>query len=184
MKDRHRRLPARLGHIGLALLAAFVCNAAQGQALKPVTVVRGLSHPWGLAFLPAFDTDGRMLVTERDGRVRLANTRGDLGTPLEGVPEVDARGQGGLLDIVLDPKFSENRWIYLSYSEPAGRGTNSTAVARARLEANGLQGRARRRAGDLSPIAAFPEYRAFRFSPRVRPRRQAVRHAGRSLLAA
>ena len=141
MKDRHRRLPARLGHIGLALLAAFVCNAAQGQALKPVTVVRGLSHPWGLAFLPAFDTDGRMLVTERDGRVRLANTRGDLGTPLEGVPEVDARGQGGLLDIVLDPKFSENRWIYLSYSEPAGRGTNSTAVARARLEANGLQGR-------------------------------------------
>ncbi len=138
---RPRRRTLHRHGCACVLLAALVCDMVQAQALKPVTVVRGLSHPWGLAFLPGFDAEGRMLVTERDGRVRLANTRGDLGPPIEGVPEVDARGQGGLLDVVLDPKFGENRWIYLSYSEPAGRGTNSTAVARARLDAEGLQGR-------------------------------------------
>ena len=157
-----RRIPFTL------LIGVLVCGAAHSQALKSVTVVRGLSHPWGLAFLPSFGDDGRMLVTERDGRVRLANTRGDLGAPIEGVPEVDARGQGGLLDVVVDPKFSENRWIYLSYSEPAGRGTNSTAVARARLDANGLQGRLSRLAGDLSPVATISEHCAFRLAARVR----------------
>jgi len=140
MTDRRAGFLAHLGRIALAAMVVLACDVTHGQALKPVTVVSGLSHPWGLAFLPGFDNEGRMLVTERDGRVRLVNTRGDVGPPVGGVPEVDARGQGGLLDVVLDPKFSENRWIYFSYSEPAGRGTNSTAVARARLEANGLQG--------------------------------------------
>ena len=129
-----------LGALSL-VLAALASGTAWSQALKPVTLVRGLSHPWGFAFLPGFDNDGRMLVTERAGRMRIVNARGELGAPIAGLPEVDARGQGGLLDVVLDPKFSENRWVYWSYSEPGNsRGSNSTAVARARLDSNGLQG--------------------------------------------
>jgi aldose sugar dehydrogenase len=92
------------------------------------TVAEGLSHPWGLAFLP----DGGMLVTERDGQLRVVSPDGTLSPPLAGVPEVDARGQGGLLDVAVDPKFAENRLVYLSYSEP-GEGGNSTAVARGTL---------------------------------------------------
>ncbi|HRI17604.1 MAG TPA: PQQ-dependent sugar dehydrogenase [Burkholderiaceae bacterium] len=126
-----------------ALMAFALLFAAQAeaQALQPVTVVQGLEHPWGLAFLPDFDGKaGRMLVTERPGRLRLATAGGALGPPMAGVPEVDARGQGGLLDVVLDPKFADNGFIYLSYAE-AGDGGNGTAVGRARLETRGLQGR-------------------------------------------
>jgi glucose/arabinose dehydrogenase len=123
-----------------AVVVLAAAGAASAQALKPVTLVRGLSHPWGLAFLPGFENDGRMLVTERDGRMRIVNTRGELGPPLAGLPPVDARGQGGLLDVVLDPKFEQTRWVYWSYSE-RGEGGNGTAVARGRLEADGLQGR-------------------------------------------
>lgn len=93
------------------------------------TVAGGLQNPWGLAFLPG----GRMIVTERPGRVRIVNADGSLSQPLSGAPRVDARGQGGLLDIALDPKFAENRFVYLSFSEPQEGGRNSTAVARARL---------------------------------------------------
>jgi glucose/arabinose dehydrogenase len=121
----------------VAALAA--CGSVHGQALKPVTLARGLSHPWGLAFLPGFERDGLMLLTERPGRLRVVSTRGELGPPVSGLPAVDARGQGGLLDVVLDPKFSENRWVYWSYSEPGERG-NSTAVARGKLELSGLRG--------------------------------------------
>jgi glucose/arabinose dehydrogenase len=123
------------------LAAALSGGAADAQALKPVAVARGLSHPWGFAFLPDFGTTGRMLVTERDGRMRIVDTRGGVGEPIAGVPAVDARGQGGLLDVVLDPKFGDNRFVYWSYSEPAGGGGNSTAVARGKLESSGLQGR-------------------------------------------
>lgn len=122
----------------LVLLAA--AGSAAAQALNPASVVRGLAHPWGLAFLPDFEREGRMLVTERDGRMRIVDTRGRLGPPLAGLPPVDARGQGGLLDVVIDPKFEQTRWVYWSYSE-RGEGGNSTAVARARLESEGLQGR-------------------------------------------
>jgi glucose/arabinose dehydrogenase len=130
----------RLATVVLALAGALAGDAVRSQTLNPVTVARGLSHPWGLAFLPSFESDGRMLVTERAGRLRIVNTKGEVGPPLDGVPTVDARGQGGLLDVVLDPQFAENRWVYLSYSEP-GPGGNSTAVARAKLDATGLQGR-------------------------------------------
>jgi glucose/arabinose dehydrogenase len=91
-------------------------------------VAVGLEHPWGLAFLP----DGRMLVTERPGRLRLVERDGRVGQPLAGVPPVLARGQGGLLDVALDPRFAESRLVYLSYSEP-GSGGAGTAVARGRL---------------------------------------------------
>ena len=135
-------LPIRAACRALAagLFAACIATAADAQELKAVAVVRGLMHPWSMAFLPDFERDGRMIVTEKSGRLRLVNTSGRIGTPITGVPAVDARGQGGLLDVALDPRFAENRWIYWSYAEP-GAGGNSTAVARAKLETDGLQGR-------------------------------------------
>lgn len=92
------------------------------------TVAGGLDHPWGLAFLP----DGRALVTERAGRLRVVQRDGSLSRPLGGVPAVVSRNQGGLLDVALDPRFGENRLVYLTFSEPRGAG-NTTAVARGRL---------------------------------------------------
>jgi glucose/arabinose dehydrogenase len=102
--------------------------APVAEAVRAETVARGLEHPWGLAFLP----DGRLLVTERPGRLRLVDREGRLSDPLAGVPEVLARGQGGLLDVALDPRFAETRLVYLSYAEP-GQGGAGTAVARGRL---------------------------------------------------
>jgi glucose/arabinose dehydrogenase len=98
-------------------------------ALRVETIARGLVHPWGLELLP----DGRMLVTERPGRVRIVEANGRLSPPFAGVPPVFARAQGGLLDVALDPAFADNRIIYLSYAEPGEGGTAGTAVARARL---------------------------------------------------
>ena len=97
--------------------------------VRAETVASGLEHPWGLAFLP----DGRMLVTERPGRLRVVSTGGQLSEPLAGVPEVAARGQGGLLDVAVDPAFGENRYVYLTFSEPGENGTAGTAVARGQL---------------------------------------------------
>jgi glucose/arabinose dehydrogenase len=94
------------------------------------TVARGLSHPWSLAFLP----DGRMIVTERPGRLRIVARDGKLSPAVEGVPKVFASGQGGLLDIVLDRGFAQNRTVYISYAEPYDGG-GRTAVARATLDA-------------------------------------------------
>jgi aldose sugar dehydrogenase len=102
---------------------------------KVTTVARGLEHPWGLAFLP----DGRMLVTERPGRLRIVAKNGTLSAPLKGVPRVYASGQGGLLDVVLDPRFAQNRTIYLSYSERNEEGVAGTAVASGRLTDAGLE---------------------------------------------
>jgi glucose/arabinose dehydrogenase len=102
--------------------------------VRLTTVARGLEHPWSVAFLP----DGRYLVTERPGRLRIVEADGGLGEPLAGVPAVFASGQGGLLDVVLDPSFATNATIYLSYAEP-GDGGAGTAVARARLGAGRLE---------------------------------------------
>jgi aldose sugar dehydrogenase len=119
-----------LAAAGLALvLPAAPARATASVDLKPVTVARGLAQPWGLAFLP----DGRMLVTERPGRMRIVSPDGRLGEPLQGLPAVDAKGQCGLLDVALDPKFADNRWVYWTYAE-AGEGGNGVAVARGRLQ--------------------------------------------------
>ncbi len=99
------------------------------------TLAEGLDHPWGMAFLP----DGRLLVTERAGRLRILGTDNKLSPPLAGVPEVYASGQGGLLDVALDPDFAANRTIFLSFAEPGGDGA-STALARATLGDKGLTG--------------------------------------------
>ena len=103
--------------------------------IKVETVATGLSHPWGLAFLP----DGRMLVTERSGTLRLVSKDGKLSEPLSGVPKVVAMGQGGLLDVAIDPDFKSNNLVYLTYSEP-GEGGAGTAVARGKLGESGLDG--------------------------------------------
>lgn len=92
------------------------------------TVAGGLESPWGLAFLP----DGRMLVTERPGRLRIVRADGTLSAPLGGLPEIHARGQGGLLGVALDPNFAMNQLVYLSFSEP-GEGGVGTAVMRGRF---------------------------------------------------
>jgi glucose/arabinose dehydrogenase len=103
--------------------------------IKVETVATGLSHPWGLAFLP----DGRMLVTERSGTLRLVSKDGKLSPALSGVPKVVVAGQGGLLDVAIDPDFKSNNLVYLTYSEP-GEGGAGTAVARGKLGESGLDG--------------------------------------------
>ncbi|WP_439478790.1 PQQ-dependent sugar dehydrogenase [Brevundimonas sp.] len=97
-------------------------------------VASGLVEPWGLALLP----DGRWLVTERPGRLRIITAQGAVGEPITGLPAVDPRGQGGLLDVVVGPGFSEDRMIYWSYAEPR-EGGNATAVARGRLSDDGAR---------------------------------------------
>ena len=114
---------------GCSLLPGLA--AAQGSNPKVAVVAHGLVNPWGLAFLP----DGRLLVTERPGRMRIIATDGKLGPPLPGLPPVAAEGQGGLLDVATDPRFASNRLVYWSFSEAAPDGNgNTTAVARARLD--------------------------------------------------
>jgi aldose sugar dehydrogenase len=106
----------------------------------PLTVTQlsaALASPWSLAFLP----DGNMLVTERAGSLRLVGHSGNVSAAISGVPSVNSAGQGGLLDVVLDPAFASNQRIYLSFSEndPANASINGTAVARARLDVAGLR---------------------------------------------
>lgn len=97
------------------------------------TVASGLENPWGLAFLP----DGRMLVTERPGRLRIITADGTLSEPIAGVPAVYARGQGGLLDVEIDPDFATNQLVYLTYAEPGPDGAG-TSAARGTLTETGL----------------------------------------------
>jgi glucose/arabinose dehydrogenase len=104
---------------------SFASSAGQ---LDVQTVASGLAHPWSLAFL----TDGRMLVTERAGRMRVVTPEGQVSQPLKGVPEVWASGQGGLLDVITDKAFAQSKTIYFCYAERSGSG-GRTAVARAKL---------------------------------------------------
>jgi aldose sugar dehydrogenase len=125
----------------LMLLSAHAANtAASAQQTKAPaprvasavvveTVAKGLVHPWGLQVL----ADGRMLVTERPGRLRLVAANGMVGAPVDGVPPVFATGQGGLLDVAVAPDFATSGILYLTYAEPRGAGTAATAVARAKL---------------------------------------------------
>ena len=135
--------------LALALTAASVAAAVLAAALPALaqapqrvrteggevvveTVATGLNNPWALAFLP----DGRMLVTEKPGRLRTVSAEGRVSEPIAGVPRVAAQGQGGLLDVALDPNFAANRLVYLTYAEP-GEGGASTAAARGRLNEAG-----------------------------------------------
>jgi glucose/arabinose dehydrogenase len=102
---------------------------ASNVAFDVLTVASGLQFPWGMDFLPG----GRILVTERDGRMRVVSPGGNLSSPLDGVPAVDDRGQGGLLDVSLHPDFANNQLVYWTFSEPQGGNRNGTNVARGRF---------------------------------------------------
>jgi glucose/arabinose dehydrogenase len=104
---------------------------SSGFELQTRVVVSGLEQPWAVEILP----NGRLLVTEQAGRLRIVGADGRLGDPISGLPSVDYRGQGGLLDAALSPTFSTDRLVYWSYSEPR-EGGNGTAVARGRLSAD------------------------------------------------
>jgi glucose/arabinose dehydrogenase len=105
--------------------------------VKTETIAGGLSNPWALQFLP----DGRLLVTERPGRLRIVTKDGKIGPAIAGVPDVFAKGQGGLLDVLLAKDFgASGGMIYFSYSEPRGEGAAATAVARARLQLDSAGG--------------------------------------------
>jgi aldose sugar dehydrogenase len=136
------RTAAIAGGLALLALPALAQEAPRSSTPKPVKlaakvteVATGLEHPWGVELLP----DGTFLVTERPGRLRRVGRDGRLSEPLAGVPEVYARGQGGLLDVALGPGFAQDRLVYLSFAErgPDGAGT---AVARGRLGERGLEG--------------------------------------------
>lgn len=119
-------------------MVSAVAEAQDFQSEKTrfrvVTVTSGLDRPWALTFLP----DGRMLVTEKPGRMRIVARDGALSAPLAGVPPVAAQGQGGMLDVVVDREFAANRMITFCYAEP-GEGGAGSAVARARLGNAGLE---------------------------------------------
>jgi aldose sugar dehydrogenase len=107
------------------------CGVKSNVAFDVTVLAKGLDHPWAVEPLPG----GDLLVTEKPGRMRVVSAAGNLGQPLTGLPRVDARGQGGLLDVVLSPKFQSDRTIYWSFSEPR-QGGNGTSVARGVLSSD------------------------------------------------
>lgn len=130
--------------LGAALGASSAPSLAQSPApavvktergeVEVATFARGLERPWGLAFLP----DGRMLVTEKPGRLRIVDAQGTVSAPVAGVPAVSSGGQGGLLDVAPSPGFATDRTVFLSYAEPTERG-GRTAVMRAVLDGGALR---------------------------------------------
>jgi aldose sugar dehydrogenase len=112
----------------------FLLETAQ-QKIRVVVVTKGLSHPWSLAFL----TDGSMLVTEREGRLRIVRNGMLDPTPVAGVPKVVSRGtMAGLMDIALHPRFAENKWIYISYHKPIGDNLGANSILRATWDGKAL----------------------------------------------
>jgi len=126
----------RLFPAAMAIASSLLAPGAQAQEVRADIVASGLQNPWALAFLP----DGRFLVTERPGRLRLLAADGATSGTVAGLPEIAAGGQGGLLDVVTDSDFARNRTLYFCYSEPAATGrANSTALASASLSADGAR---------------------------------------------
>ena len=137
MKTSGKRIPGLL-----TLAAAFLLSSGSAPAQRFAssageivieTIAQGLEHPWALAFLP----EGRMLVTERPGRMRIVAADGQLSPALAGVPKVFARGDGGLLDVILDRAYARNGTIYFCFAEPIDDG-GRTALARAKLIDEGM----------------------------------------------
>ena len=118
----------------VSTIFALAAPLAQAQMTRAQVVASNLQNPWALAFLP----DGRFLVTERPGRLRVIEPNGEVGEPVLGLPSMVAQGQGGLLDVLLDTDFVNNSTLYFCFSE-TGQGGNSTALARARLSSDRLR---------------------------------------------
>ena len=108
------------------------CEAPSEAAFDVVVLAKGLENPWAVEPLP----DGRLLVSEKRGRLRIVSAKGKVGAPIRGLPKVDARSQGGLLDVALSPSFGRDRTLFWSYAEPR-KGGNGTAVARGVLSEDG-----------------------------------------------
>jgi glucose/arabinose dehydrogenase len=111
-----------------------IYDTAEGQRIRVVVHASGLSHPWSVAFLP----DGVMLVTERDGRLRLVRDGVLDPQPVEGLPTVRRAGLSGLMDVTLHPQFATNKFVYISYSKPLNEKENATAIARGRWNGTAL----------------------------------------------
>ena len=109
---------------------------AEAGPIAVIDVTGGLERPWGMTFLP----DGRMLVTERPGRLRIVEADGTVSDPVGGTPTVYAQGQGGLLDVALDPDFGDNGYVYFSYAKPGPGGSAATALGRAVMQGDSLSG--------------------------------------------
>ena len=123
----------RAALLSFAIVVA-ACSPAGAENYRIETFVEGLEHPWSIAFLP----DGRKLVTERAGRLRLIEDGRLLEEPVRGVPQAYVRSQAGLFEVMLDPDYEENGWIYLSLAHGTAR-ANSTRVVRGRLEGHELR---------------------------------------------
>ena len=136
----------------LAALSATV-SAQDAELPFKISPVAAFNEPWAMTFLP----DGRMLVTEKRGRLYLVTQEGEKSRPIEEVPNVDYRGQGGLGDVILHPDFANNGLIYLSYAESGIGDVRGAAVARGRLVMSGE----RNRLADVEVI--------WRQAPKVRP---------------
>jgi aldose sugar dehydrogenase len=136
---RHRRrihllMPLHFARLFLPIALAALALPLAAQDYRIDTVAEGLEHPWSIAFLP----DGRMLVTERAGRLRLIKDERLLDEPVRGVPQAYVRSQGGLFEVMLDPEYESNGWIYLSLAHGTAR-ANSTRVVRAKLAGMALR---------------------------------------------
>ena len=128
----HKGLPFAMAAL-LILVAGAAAQQTKApdrktkQSLKVETFAKGLSSPWGLAFLPG----GRLLVTERPGRLRIIGKDGRLSAPVKGVPEVYSAGQGGLLDVALSRDFASSKHIFISFAERRGPGSASASLSSA-----------------------------------------------------
>ena len=176
MKTSGKRIPGLL-----TLAAAFLLSSGSAPAQRFAssageivieTIAQGLEHPWALAFLP----EGRMLITERPGRMRIVAADGQLSPALAGVPKVFARGDGGLLDVILDRAYARNRTIYFCFAEPIDDG-GRTALARAKLIDEGMP-RLDEVQADLPAGGTFLEQQPFWLSYCAGGRRQSVSHPG------
>ena len=138
---------SRLGILFTGLASLLLIAASQPTThsddklpFKEETYATGLDSPWGMAFLP----DGRMLVTEKIGNLRIVNTDGSLSEPIAGLPEICVCGQGGLMDVQVHPDYEESGWIYLAYSakrlNAEDQATGYTSIARAKLDGMELAG--------------------------------------------
>lgn len=118
----------------ISIFFTFAMPLAQARTVRAEVVASNLQNPWAVAFLP----EGRFLVTERPGRLRVIEPNGEVGEPVLGLPSIAAQGQGGLLDVLLDTDFVNNSTLYFCFSEP-GQVGNSTALAKARLSPDRLR---------------------------------------------